>query len=247
MKKLQKINKPFKLNKTVKTIILVLGIIAIASLGVWLLKITGWWDKINSVEKMKECVQSGGVFSFVIFIFFQILQTTILQIPAFVVTLVGALLFGKWQAFIMSYVAIVLGSIIMFWLGRKAGRGFLNWIAGKDSAKQWVEFLSGGKYLFFLMMLFPLFPDDILCVVAGLTNMSFSFFLWTNLITRGIGIAGTIFFGSGAIIPFSGWGLIVWGIIILFILILFYLSLKYKNEIDGIIKEIFKKSNKNGK
>jgi uncharacterized membrane protein YdjX (TVP38/TMEM64 family) len=91
------------------------------------------------------------------------------------------------------------------------------------------------------MMLFPLFPDDILCVVAGLTSMSFSFFIITNLIARSIGIACTVFFGSGAVIPFSGWGLIIWCVIIFVVASLFYLSVKYQNKIDEIIKQFLKK------
>ena len=135
----------------------------------------------------------------------------------------------------------------MFWIGRKAGRRFLNWMIGKESSEKWIDRMSNGKYLFFLMMLFPMFPDDILCVVAGLTNMSFSFFLWTNLLARGVGIACTVFFGSGAIIPFHGWGLIVWGILIILVAILFYLSVRYKNKIDEIIKVLFKKKDKTKK
>ena len=104
--------------------------------------------------------------------------------------------------------------------------------------------MSHGTYLFFLMMLFPMFPDDILCVIVGLTNMSFSYFFITNLIARGVGIACTVFFGSGAVIPFHGWGLIVWGVIILIVASLFYLSVKYQNKIDEIIKQFFKKEKK---
>jgi len=175
-----------------------------------ILKMTGLWEKVNSMEKIRAIVESGGVFSFLIFILLQILQTTVLQIPAFFVTVAGALIFGPWQAFFMSYIAIMIGSIIMFYVGRKTGRKFLNWIVGKESAEKWIDRMSNGKYLFFLMMIFPMFPDDILCVVAGLTNMSFSFFLWTNVIARGIGVACTVFFGSGAVIPFLGWALAVW-------------------------------------
>ena len=193
------------------------------------------------MEKIREWVLSGGVFSFLIFILLQILQTTILQIPAIFVTIAGALIFGRWPAFIMSYIAVMIGSLIMFWIGRKAGRKFLNWLVGEDTANKWIDRMSNGKYLFFLMMLFPLFPDDILCVVAGLTKMSFPFFFWTNILARGLGIACTVFFGSGAIIPFHGWGLIVWGILIVLVIILFYLSVKYKDKIDEIIKLMFKR------
>lgn len=207
-------------------------------------KLTGVWGKINSIEKLKKIVESGGVFSFVVFIVLQVLQTTILQIPAIFITIAGTLVFGPWTTFILSFIAVMVGSIIMFWVGRKAGRKFLNWLAGKDEADVWINRMSKGKYLFFLMMLFPLFPDDILCVIAGLTNMSFSFFFWTNFIARSIGIACTVFFGSGAIIPFHGWGLIVWVVVILLVALLFYLSVKYKNKIDEIVKQMFSKNKK---
>ena len=202
---------------------------------------TGVWNKVNSIEKIKSIVEAGGVFSFVIFILLQILQTTILQIPAIVVTLAGSLIFGRWTAFFLSFIAVMIGSLIMFWLGRKAGRKFLNLFVGDEKLEKWVDRLSHGKYLFALMMLFPLFPDDILCLVAGLTNMSFKFFLWTNVIARGIGIACTVFFGTGAVIPFSGWGLVVWAFIVTLIAVLFFLSVKFKDKIDDIINHWSKK------
>jgi len=221
------------------TIFLVLFVVAYA-----IIKFTGIWDKINSIEKLKKIVESGGMFSFVVFVILQILQTTILQIPAIFVTIAGSLVFGPWVAFMLSFIAMMIGSIIMFWIGRKAGRKFLNWLAGKEEADVWIKRMSNGKYLFFLMMIFPLFPDDILCVVAGLTNMSFTFFFWTNVIARSLGIACTVFFGSGAVIPFYGWGLLVWGLIILLVVSLFYLSVKYQDKIDNIVKQIFKNNKK---
>lgn len=226
-------------------VVLILAVVIIA--GYFILKLTGMWEKVNSMEKIRDIVESGGMFSFLIFMLFQILQTTILQIPAFIVTVAGALIFGRWEAFFISYIAVMIGSLIMFWIGRKAGKKFLNWIVGEDEAIKWKKRLSHGKYLFLLMMLFPMFPDDILCVVAGMTNMSFSFFFWTNILARGLGIFCTVFFGSGAIIPFHGWGLIIWGVIILFVAILFYLSVKYQNKIDEIIGLIFKKKKKQTK
>ena len=165
----------------------------------------------------------------------QILQTTVLQVPSFFVTVAGAIVFGEWQAFIISYISILIGSFIMFWIGRTAGGKFLSWLIGTGEAEKWKTRMENGKYLFFLMMLFPMFPDDILCVVAGMTNMSFKFFLFTNLIARGIGIATTVFFGSGAIIPFYGWGIAVWGLIFVLLGIIFYLSIRFKDNLDELV------------
>lgn len=245
----EKIKKLFDTKTThgkIMRLILVLFVLAIVCLIVFLiLRATNLWDKVNSIEKIRAIVLKGGAFSFVVFILFQILQTTVLQIPAFFVTVAGAVIFGRWPAFIMSFVAVMVGSIIMFFIGRKAGRKFLNWLIGKETAEKWIKKMSGGKYLFFLMMLFPMFPDDILCVIAGLTNMTFPFFLWTNVLARGIGIACTVFFGSGAIIPFHGWGLAVWGVILIAMAILFYLSIRYKEKIDEILNQMFGKKDSN--
>jgi uncharacterized membrane protein YdjX (TVP38/TMEM64 family) len=223
------------------TLTILLGIVILCYI---IIKTTGIWGKINSIDKLKSIVESGGVFSFIIFIVLQVLQTTILQIPAIFVTIAGTLVFGRWTAFILSFVAVMIGSVVMFWVGRKAGRKFLNWLAGGETADKWIERMSHGKYLFFLMMIFPMFPDDILCVVAGLTNMSFKYFFVTNLIARSLGIACTVFFGSGSVIPFTGWGLLVWGVIILFVASLFYLSVKYQNKIDEIVKQFSSKKKK---
>ena len=105
-----------------------------------------------------------------------------------------------------------------------------------------------GKYVFFLMMLFPLFPDDILCLVAGMTTMSFRFFLTTIFLTRPIGIIMTCYLGSGEIIPFHGWGLIVWGILIVAMAILFICSYKYQEKIEDFLGKLANKfKSKKGK
>jgi len=242
--KQQNNNKKTTQSKLMRSFLLLGFLFAVFVVCYIIIKTTGIWGKINSIEKLKAIVESGGMFSFVIFVLLQILQTTVLQIPAIFVTIAGTLVFGRWTTFILSFIAVMIGSIIMFWIGRKAGRRFLNWFAGREEADKWIERMSHGKYLFFLMMVFPLFPDDILCVVAGLTSMSFSFFLITNLVARSIGIACTVFFGNGAVIPFTGWGLLVWGVIILVVVALFYLSVKYQNKIDEIVKQFTKKNKK---
>jgi len=227
-------------NKLFKWLVVLFVLLAVVVICYVIFKVTGLWEKVNSIEKIRNIVEGGGVFSFLIFMLLQILQTTILQIPSIIVTIAGSVIFGRWTAFFLSFISVMIGSIIMFWIGRKGGRKFLNWIAGEQGAEKWINQMTNGKYLFFLMMMFPLFPDDILCAVAGVTNMSFTFFFWTNVLARGIGIAGTVFFCSGAVIPFTGWGLLVWGLILIFIAMLFYLSVKYKDKIDNIIKRFFK-------
>ncbi len=241
MKKLKKLFDNSTLHgKILRFSLVVVLFAAIFVGGYFILKATG----LDSISKIRDIVKKGGAFSVIIFVLFQILQTTILQIPAMIVTIAGAWVFGPLPAFFMSYFAIMVGSIIMFIIGRKAGRPFLNWMIGKDTAEKWIDKMSAGKYLFFLMMVFPMFPDDILCCIAGLTQMSFWFFFWTNIIARGLGLICTVYFGTGAIIPFKGWGIAVWAVLIVVVAILFYLSLRFKDKIDALLDKMFRRKPK---
>ena len=119
-------------NGFVRVFFILLALVLVCVGVVYVLNETGLWEKVNSIDKIKAIVEKGGVFSCVIFVFLQILQTTILQVPAIIVTLAGSLIFGKWLAFILSFVAIMIGSLIMFWIGRKAGVKFLTFLDRKS-------------------------------------------------------------------------------------------------------------------
>lgn len=162
----------------------------------YLFKSTGWLGKFNNVEELKKIIQGAGFYSYSIFVLIQFLQVTILPIPGIVTTIVGVILFGPIISFFLSLLAILLGSISAFFIGKSLGIKVLHWAIGKEKTENLSNKLKKGKYVFFLMMLFPFFPDDILCMLAGVINMDFKFFLYTNLITRTIGIFSTCFLGS---------------------------------------------------
>lgn len=233
--------------KIFKTLI-ILGVIALIFLAIFLpLYLTGALDKIKNAEELQAFIQSGGGWSYLIFFAIQFIQVTFLPIPGAVTTVAGMLAFENgWIVFGISFVAVMLASALSFLLGRKVGKRLVVWVAGEKDYRKWAEKLGKGKFVFFLMMLFPVFPDDILCMIVGTTNMTWRFFLITNLITRPIGIACTCFLGSG-IIPFGGWWLILWGFLAVACVILFILSYKYQPQIEAFIMKLAKRFEKKGK
>lgn len=215
-------------------------------LGIYFaLKYTGTLEKLQSLEDVKNLILSGGNYSLIIFVVIQFLQVTFLPIPAFLTTVAGALIFGPFKTFVLSFVSILIGSLFAFWLGRKFGKKILVWIAGKEDANKWTKKLTNGKYAFFLMMLFPAFPDDLLCIAAGVTNMSLRFFTITNLITRPIGILCICYLGSGTLLPYEGYYLIVWAFIWITLITLFILSIKYQAKIEEFVDKFNNKIGKN--
>ncbi len=222
-----------------KILIIVLGLAAII-LAIYLpLQLSGAMDRIRSVDDLRQIILDAGIYSYLIFFVIQFVQVTFLPIPAFVSTVAGTLVFGPWIAAGISYVAIMAASIFSFFLGRKIGRRFVVWVVGEETTAKWQSKLERGKYAFFLMMLFPIFPDDILCLVVGATtSMTYRFFIITNLITRPIAIITTCFFGSGLVIPFSGWGIPVWIALVIVGIALFYISLRYQPQIENIVAKL---------
>lgn len=161
----------------------------------YLFKNTGWIGKFSNVAELKVILSSAGFWSYTVFAVMQFLQVSIIPMPASVSTIVGVICFGPWIAFGISLLAILLGSIVAYIFGRVFGSKIIYWIVGKERGEEFCNLLLRGKWAFFVMMLLPLFPDDILCLVAGACGMNFRFFLVTNLITRTIGIFCLCFLG----------------------------------------------------
>lgn len=218
----------------VKTVFITTLLISLFTWGYYLFAVFDLLKYINDADAMRELIQSAGIWSYLIFIFVQFLQVTFIPIPAIVTTLAGTVLFGPGMASILSVIGILIGSIVAFVIGDKLGEKVVKWIAGEKALKKYGTLLyDKGKYIFFLMLLFPVFPDDILCLIAGMTTMSYRFFLTTIILTRPIGIVMTCYLGSGEIIPYTEpWGIACWVAIIIFIVLSFWLSYKYKSQIE---------------
>lgn len=225
--------------KIIHTSIVVLIISAILVLSYFVFKWTGIWGYINSVDKIRGLILSLGFWGRLAFVFLQFLQVTFLPIPSAVSTLAGVLVFGPLQASLLSLSGIMLGSVLAFWLGRRFGRKLVSFMVGEETCHKWTNFLTNAKYSFVVMMILPIFPDDILCLVAGLTDMSWLFFVVTNLISRPLAIFLTCYLGSGSIIPFHGWGLAVWAIFLVGVAVVLYLSFKYRQKIENFVKMRF--------
>lgn len=223
-------------------ILLVSGLTILICVGAFLiLYFTGLWDDLNSVEKLRNLIQRTGFWGRFVFFALQFLQVTFIPIPSTILTIAGAIVFGPLQGALLSLAGILLGSAVAFLLGQTFGRKLVIFMVGKESEEKWVKFLSRAKFSFVIMMLLPMFPDDILCLVAGLTDMTWTFFMVTNLIARPIGVFMTSYLGSGDFIPYSGWGLLVWAVILAASGLAIYFSTKYQKEIERFLITRFKR------
>lgn len=125
------------------------------------------------------------------------LQVTILNIPAY--SVLAACTSIEMPTLDIVFISVVLsaymtGAILAYWVGRWFGKRAVKWCAGsEDDYNKWSNVLnSKGKWLYFITVLFPFFPDDLLCLVTGAARFHFGLFCGMNFVGRGIGLVTTI-------------------------------------------------------
>lgn len=194
---------------------------------------SGWLSLFENKAAMQDFIARYDGYAIAVFVAVQFLQVTILPIPSTITTLAGIALFGVWKTVLYSSIGIIAGSMFAFFLGRVFGVKLIIWICGAKMFEKYRRFAEGKDVLLLYAMFFlPFFPDDLLCLIAGLGTMSARSFFVMMLITRPVGalwVAGV--FKSAVSIPFSGWGLAVWAAIALVTAAVFVLLYKYGNNI----------------
>ena len=145
----------------------------------------------KDLNALRGLVGDSIILGPVIFIFIQILQVVIPIIPGGISTAAGVLIFGPYAGFIYNYVGICIGSIIIILLGRHYGKPFiLSMISDKTYNKYigWLDNQNRFEKLFALAIFLPVAPDDALCLMAGLTNISVKRYTLIILIAKPLSI-----------------------------------------------------------
>ncbi|MGN0818412.1 MAG: TVP38/TMEM64 family protein [Candidatus Coproplasma sp.] len=217
---------------------------AIFSLIFYAICATGIIGKLHSIEALREYIDGFGSTAVLIYIVFSFLQVVILPVPGSVTVAAGVALFGPLKCAFYSLVGILAGSIVAFAIGRVIGYKAVCWIVGKDDLDKWLNKIKGKDYLILsLMFLLPMFPDDVLCFVAGLSSMTWVYFLIMITITRIISCFTVSY--SLDLIPFNTWwGILIWIILVALVALAFYLVCKYSDRIDAFIKKKFSFKNR---
>lgn len=190
-------------------------------------------------EWIKPIVESAGFFGYVIYILIQIVITTLMTfVPAttFTFTLLAAGLFGPLTGFIVSAIGCFLSSMLMFLIGDKLGEPFVDWLIGKDARIKAQNMVSGrATVLVPVMLACPFFPDDAICMVAGMTKLKYWYFAIVAAICRTIGVGVTAFLG-GDVLNYAAFSILDWflfiNIVIIDAILVWKLSTKVEHWIN---------------
>lgn len=227
-------------SKFLKILIVILILGAIFTGGYFLFNALG----LDDIDKLREIVNDNwlGVFIFILILIFQVIF-----LPAGTLAFSGTavVLFGEspLKAWLICWTGLAIGSYIMFFLARFLGMRVMKWIVGEQKAEKYANFLAKGKFILPMLLLVPIFPDDIICAAAGLSSVNWLYFMVVITLTRGIDNFCTVFIGSEMLKTTTG--IILLGIFVVAMLIAAYFLTKHQEKIENwLVDKFSSKKNK---
>lgn len=214
-----------------KALILSAAVLLLAGGGCFLYR-SGFFQAIRSLEALRAYIADFAPYSHLIFFLLQFLSVVLAPIPSNITAAAGGVLFGTWPAFLLTFGAVTAGSLLTFSLARALGREFADRIVSRKLSEKYQSVLHAKAPIFLtLAFLFPFFPDDMLCILAGLTSLSLRRFTVIVLLARPWGLLFASALG-GSTLGLSPWVMVP---IALLGLGLFLLGMKYGDNLEEMI------------
>ncbi len=191
---------------------------------------------LSNPELLKNLILSFGILAPIAIIFLQVFQTTISIIPSQITTIVAGFVFGPVLGLAYSLIGAFFGSMIIFVIGRKYGKNLaLKLFSKKEIVHFNIFFQQKKKWALFLARIAPIFPNDLVSFMAGLTTIKLRDFNWVSTLGFILQMIILTYFGS----ELATGEVSVTMILITVVVSLLLLLLIFKNQIKMfLIKEL---------
>lgn len=141
---------------------------------------------LTSPEVLVDRIKKYGIIGPIIFLLLQIVQVVFPVIPGGASCLAGTLAFGPIEGFIYNYLGLTLGSVFAYMLSRNFGLPLIKKLFKEETINKYLKYIRIKKFeaIFFWGILLPGAPDDLLCYIAGISNLTFRKFLIIILVGK---------------------------------------------------------------
>ena len=203
---------------------LALAVVAVAGLAAW------WWfpggrtflqQSLTALasldpQQVRGFIAAWGPQAALVSFALMILQAIVAPLPAFLITLANAALFGAFWGGALSWVSAMAGAALCFFIARALGRDAVEKLTGKSVLQSMDGFFTRyGKHTILICRLLPFVPFDPVSYAAGLTSMRFRHFM----LATGLGqLPATIVYSWTGSLLTGGTFWLVTGLSILFAL-----------------------------
>lgn len=161
-------------------------------------------------------MESYGPYAAAVSFLLMVAQSVAAPLPAFLITIANANLFGWWQGAILSWTSSMVGAVVCFWIARALGREAVEKLTSKAGLARIDEFFDRhGSQSVLIARLLPFVSFDFVSYFAGLTSMSFGSFI----VATGIGqLPATIVYSYVGGMLTGGAQMLMYALLILFAL-----------------------------
>jgi uncharacterized membrane protein YdjX (TVP38/TMEM64 family) len=143
------------------------------------------WAVVSDRDETARFVAAFGEGAPVVFMLFQILQVIFAPVPGEATGFIGGYLFGTLRGFIYSSLALTVGSMINFYIGRFLGQRYIRKLVPEKHLTRFDRLVSRkGVFLIFILFIFPGFPKDYLCLFLGFSVLPFKVFILMAAVGR---------------------------------------------------------------
>jgi uncharacterized membrane protein YdjX (TVP38/TMEM64 family) len=181
--------------------LIIISLVSIALAEAWnyrqpLMLSLHWFSDLDGIIKS---IQGYGIWGPAILFILFILQVFFALIPGQALMVASGYIYGFTGGMLLTWTSLVIGGQAAFWLARLYGRPFAEKWISPAILDRWDKSAAGqGIGFYVITLVLPFFPNDGMCYVAGLGNMSSRRFLIANIIGRGIASFLTVIVGAFA-------------------------------------------------
>lgn len=226
------------MSERMRTLLLWAAAVLVLGLAVWALYATGFFQALSSKRELAAYIEACTPWSHLAFFGIQLASVIIAPIPSNITAMVGGVLFGAVPAFLMTWAAVTAGSLIVFGLARVLGQSFAARLVSKRLSDKYLDLIRRKRDVFLLLaFLFPFFPDDLLCILAGLTDLSWKRFFLLCVAARPWGLLVACAVGGSAL-SIPPWGMALLGLLGFAV---FVIAMKYGDRLEeALLKKLRK-------
>ncbi|MGQ9766387.1 MAG: TVP38/TMEM64 family protein [Anaerolineae bacterium] len=162
-----------------------------------------WREELQGVFATRDQViaevRAAGMWGPLALIGLIVVQTVAAPIPGAVINLVAGYLYGLGLGLLYSWLGLAVGTGLAMALGRYAGRPAVAWLVAPPTLARLDRLARRGGLRFFLLaFLIPGLPDDLFCILAGLTQLPLRLLWLLSVTARLPGLFVAVWLGTYA-------------------------------------------------
>lgn len=150
----------------------------LVSIAIIVLPYANQFLPLLSATNMKNMLREHRSAAKVIYLSVCFLQPIILPMPEVVTVSAGSAILGSFTSICLSFLGTISGIIVMYVIAKVGGQKLVLKFVKERHLKRYQEYVGKNEtFILALMFIIPVLPDEIICVGAGISGVSFKKFM----------------------------------------------------------------------